>query len=53
MSIAGFFAGDRLNFTDENGITGSYNTSTGILTLTGGASIANYQVALRSYHLLG
>ena len=49
MSIsAGFFAGDTLNFTNQNGITGSYNGSTGVLTLTGSASLANYQTALRS-----
>lgn len=26
---------DRLLFTNQNGISGSYNTSTGILTLSG------------------
>ena len=45
---SGLFAGDALNFTNQNGITGSYSSSTGILTLTGSASIANYQTALRS-----
>ncbi len=45
---AGFFAGDTLNFTDQNGITGSYDSGTGVLTLTGSASVANYQTALRS-----
>ena len=44
----GFFAGDTLNFTDQNGITGSYNSGTGVFTLTGSASMANYQTALRS-----
>ena len=49
MSISsGFFTGDTLNFTDQNGITGSYNGSTGILTLSGAASVANYQAALAS-----
>lgn len=37
---------DSLMFTDQNGITGSY--SAGTLRLTGSASLANYQTALRS-----
>ncbi len=41
-------AQDRLVFTNANGITGSYNTSTGVLTLSGTASTATYQDALRS-----
>jgi VCBS repeat-containing protein len=41
-------ANDTLAFTNQNGITGSYNASTGVLTLLGNASIANYQTALRS-----
>ena len=45
---SGFLAGDTLNFTNQNGITGSYNSSTGVLTLTGSATLANYQTALRS-----
>jgi len=44
----GFLAGDALKFTNQNGITGSYNASTGVLTLTGTASLANYQTALDS-----
>jgi VCBS repeat-containing protein len=46
---------DSLGFTNANGITGNYNSSTGVLTLTGTASLANYQAALRSvtYHDLG
>ncbi len=39
---------DSLGFTSQNGITGSYNSSTGVLTLTGTASLADYQAALRS-----
>ncbi|MEQ9168487.1 MAG: FG-GAP-like repeat-containing protein [Fulvivirga sp.] len=39
---------DVLEFTDQNGITGSYNAATGLLTLTGSSSLANYQTALRS-----
>ncbi|MBV8861094.1 MAG: hypothetical protein JO259_04430 [Mycobacterium sp.] len=45
---AGFFPGDMLNFTNQNGITGSYNAGTGVLSLTGPASVANYQTALES-----
>ena len=44
----GFTAGDQLNFTNQNGITGSYVAGTGVLTLTGPASLANYQTALQS-----
>jgi hypothetical protein len=45
---AGFQAGDSLDFGDQNGISGSYNAATGVLTLSGSASVANYQAALRS-----
>ena len=31
---SGFFAGDTLNFTNQNGISGSYDSGTGVLTLT-------------------
>ncbi|MEH1808855.1 beta strand repeat-containing protein [Nostoc sp.] len=41
-------AQDTLAFTNQNGITGSYNSTTGVLTLTGSATVANYQTALRS-----
>ena len=44
----GWLAGDQLNFTSQNGITGSYNANTGILTLSGTASLAAYQAALDS-----
>ncbi|WP_084629505.1 tandem-95 repeat protein [Patulibacter americanus] len=40
--------GDTLEFTNQNGIAGSYNTATGVLTLSGTSSVANYQAALRS-----
>ncbi len=46
MTIANFQSGDSLNFTSQNGITGSY--SAGVLTLTGSATTAQYQAALRS-----
>ncbi|HEX8067884.1 MAG TPA: Ig-like domain-containing protein [Thermoleophilaceae bacterium] len=39
---------DDLLFTDQNGIGGSYDDSTGVLTLTGNASVADYQAALRT-----
>jgi len=45
---SGFLAGDQLNFTDQHGVTGSYNAATGELTLTGTTSVANYETALRS-----
>ena len=46
---AGFQSGaDVLGFTNQPGITGSYDASTGILTWTGASSFANYQAALRS-----
>ena len=45
---SGFLAGDTLNFTNQNGITGSYNSGTGVLTLSGIATLANYQSALES-----
>jgi hypothetical protein len=39
---------DTLHFTNQNGITGSYDPATGVLTLSGNASLAQYQTALRS-----
>jgi large repetitive protein len=45
---AGFLGGDTLNFANQHGITGSYNAATGVLTLSGTASVANYQTALDS-----
>jgi parallel beta-helix repeat protein len=44
-----FVAGeDQLVFTDMLGITGNYNSATGVLSLSGTASLADYQTALRS-----
>lgn len=49
ISPASFVSGqDVLIFTNQNGISGSYNTTNGTLSLTGISSIANYQAALRS-----
>ena len=39
---------DVLAFTNANGITGSWNSGAGILTLSGSASKANYETALES-----
>ena len=39
---------DALAFDDQNGITGSYDAGTGVLTLSGTATIADYRTALRS-----
>ena len=39
---------DQLVFINQNGITGSYNTGTGVLTMSGTAAVATYQAALRS-----
>ena len=44
----GLMPGDRLNFVDQLGISGSYNAVTGVLTLSGTATRANYETALRS-----
>jgi predicted outer membrane repeat protein len=41
-------AQDTLAFTNQLGITGNYNSGTGVLTLTGTTTVANYQTALRS-----
>ncbi len=50
ISISANFAGaqDSLDFTTVGGITGSYDSGTGVLTLSGTASVADYQAALRS-----
>jgi len=50
VQIAGNYqsAEDILSFVYQNGITGSWNTGTGTLTLSGTATLANYQAALRS-----
>ena len=46
---SGFVVGqDSLLFTNQSGITGVFNSSTGVLTLTGSATVASYLTALRS-----
>ncbi|MBT6246327.1 MAG: hypothetical protein HOI43_12995, partial [Gammaproteobacteria bacterium] len=39
---------DALAFTNANGITGSWNSGSGIMTLSGSATKANYEAALES-----
>ena len=41
-------AQDVLAFTNQLGITGSWNATTGVLTLSGSTTVSNYQTALRS-----
>ena len=49
VRVSGNFQdGDDLLFTDQNGIIGSYDDGTGVLTLSGDSSVANYQTALRT-----
>ncbi|MBL8829710.1 MAG: cadherin-like domain-containing protein, partial [Planctomycetaceae bacterium] len=46
---SGFVPGiDRLSYNGAGGIPSSFNSTTGVLTLTGFTSIANYQTALRA-----
>src|SRR5262249_32456245 len=44
----GFTAGDTLSVATPGGLTTSYDSSTGILTLSGVATKATYRTALRS-----
>ncbi|UCH13477.1 MAG: T9SS type A sorting domain-containing protein [Bacteroidales bacterium] len=39
---------DELSFTDAGGISGSWDSGSGILTLTGSATVATYRTALRN-----
>ncbi|NJR64805.1 MAG: hypothetical protein HC772_04950 [Leptolyngbyaceae cyanobacterium CRU_2_3] len=49
VTLKGYVAGeDGLIFNDQDGITGSFDASTGTLTLTGSASLEQYQEALRA-----
>jgi Ca2+-binding RTX toxin-like protein len=50
VAIGAGFTGaeDQLSFSDQNGITGTYDSGTGVLTLTGDATAADYENALRS-----
>lgn len=42
------FGHDVLSFVNKLGITGSFDSSTGKLTLSGSSSVSNYRTALRS-----
>ncbi|QPF84676.1 cadherin domain-containing protein [Bradyrhizobium genosp. L] len=50
VQITGNYASgqDVLGFTDQNGIHGTWDAGTGTMTLTGSASLADYQTALAS-----
>jgi Ca2+-binding RTX toxin-like protein len=48
VTIADARRGDYLAFVNQNGITGVYDQTTGTLTLTGSATVADYEAALRS-----
>jgi VCBS repeat-containing protein len=49
---SGLLAGDNLNFSAQNGITGAYNQADGVLPLAGEASSDDYQAALQSIEFL-
>ena len=51
VTLGGKQTGDSLSFTEMHGITGGYDFSTGVLTLSGTATIAQYQEALRTVTL--
>ena len=48
VTITDLVAGDVLGFTNQNGITGSFDAGAGVLTLSGTATRAQYEAALRS-----
>jgi hypothetical protein len=49
VQIVGYVGGeDIVSFANQNGITGSWDAAAGTLTLTGSATLANYQSVLRS-----
>jgi hypothetical protein len=48
VTISGVLSTDLLNFTTQNGISGSYTAGSGELTLTGTTTIGNYDAALSS-----
>jgi gliding motility-associated-like protein len=47
-----FEFGDNLEFTDQNGITGIYDANTGILALSGTATLAQYSTAIASIQFI-
>ncbi|WP_339268972.1 S-layer homology domain-containing protein [Paenibacillus sp. FSL K6-1330] len=46
--IENFVAGDKLEVSPSSGITGNYNSTNGILTLKGAASVEDYKKVLSS-----
>jgi hypothetical protein len=52
--VSSNFAGteDIIGFVNQSGIVGIYNSSAGVLSLTGTSSLANYQTALRTVSYL-
>ena len=48
VNINGFVSGDTLTYIDGGGVSGSYNSSNGVLTITGTASADAYQTFLRN-----
>lgn len=45
---SGFVAGDELSLTTNGSISASYDSNTGVLSLTGVDTLANYQAVLRT-----
>ncbi len=48
VTITDMMSGDLLKFERIHGINGSYNQNSGVLTLSGNATVAQYEEALRS-----
>jgi hypothetical protein len=48
IGIVSLLAGDVLEFVNTANIIGNYDSTTGVLTLVGTDTVANYQAALRS-----
>ena len=49
ITVTPYVAGDdALSFTDTAKITGNFNSTTGVLTLSGTDTAADYQAALRT-----
>jgi hypothetical protein len=54
VSISGgFFTGDTLSFINSGAVTGSYNSNTGVITLTGSDTLATYDTVLQSVKFSG
>ena len=48
LTIGQFQIYDRLNFTEHNDIVGSFDTNTGQLILSGAATLADYEMVIKS-----